>query len=118
MDDQIGRIIKALEETGQADNTYIIFTADHGLAVGHHGFIGKQNMYDHSVRVPFIITGPGVKADAKIDASIYLQDVMPTTLELAGVEKPNDVFFNSVMPLLQGKTDKSYDAIYGAYLKK
>jgi arylsulfatase A-like enzyme len=118
MDAQIGRIFQALKKSGKADNTYIVFTADHGLAVGHHGFIGKQNLYDHSVRVPFIIAGPGVKKGGKIDAPIYLQDVMPTALELAGVKKPEDVFFNSVMPLLQGKTDKSYDAIYGAYLKK
>ena len=47
MDDQIGRILQALENTGQTDNTYIVFTADHGLAVGHHGLSGKQNMYDH-----------------------------------------------------------------------
>jgi hypothetical protein len=53
MDDQIGRILKALKETGQADSTYIVFTAAHGLACGHHGLLGKQNMYDHSVRVPF-----------------------------------------------------------------
>lgn len=118
MDAQIGRILEALEESGKADNTYIIFTADHGLAVGRHGFIGKQNMYDHSVRVPFIVSGPGVKAGAEIGASIYLQDAMPTALELAGVRKPDEVFFKSVVPLLEGKSKQSYDAIYGAYLKK
>lgn len=118
MDAQIGRILDALKKSGKADNTYIIFTADHGLAVGHHGFIGKQNLYDHSVRVPFIMTGPGIKSGGKIDAPIYLQDVMPTSLELAGVPKPKQVFFNSVLPLLTGKKDSSYDAIYGAYLKK
>ncbi|MCK4563393.1 MAG: sulfatase-like hydrolase/transferase [Verrucomicrobia bacterium] len=117
MDAQLGRILDALEKSGKADNTYIIFTSDHGLAVGHHGFIGKQNLYDHSVRVPFIVTGPGVKAGGKIDAPIYLQDAMPTALELAGASKPKQVFFNSVVPLLQGKSKGSYDEIYGAYLK-
>jgi len=67
MDDQIGRILEALEKSGKADNTYIIFTADHGLAVGHHGFCGKQNMYDHSMRVPFFIVGPDIEAGSKID---------------------------------------------------
>ncbi|MCF7848284.1 MAG: sulfatase-like hydrolase/transferase [Kiritimatiellales bacterium] len=118
MDAQIGRILAALEKSGKADNTYIFFSADHGLAVGHHGLIGKQNMYDHSVRVPFIINGPGVKAGKRIDAPIYLQDVMPTTLELAGVPKPEQVFFNSVMPLVRGESKGSYNAIYGCYLDR
>ncbi len=55
MDTQIGRILDALEASGEADNTYIFFTSDHGLAVGEHGFVGKQNMYENSVRVPLII---------------------------------------------------------------
>ena len=116
LDAQIGRILDKLEETGKADNTYIVFTADHGLACGHHGLLGKQNMYDHSVRVPWMISGPGVAADKKIAEPIYLQDVMPTTLELAGVEKPAHVEFHSVMPVLRGESKGSYDAIYGGYL--
>ncbi len=116
MDDQIGRIIQALEETGQADNTYIVFTADHGLAVGHHGLIGKQNMYDHSVRVPFMIVGPNVKKGERNDAPIYLQDIMPTALELAGAPIPEQVEFKSLLPLIEGKADKNHDAIYGAYM--
>jgi arylsulfatase A-like enzyme len=116
MDDQIGRIFHALEETGQADNTYIIFTADHGLSVGHHGLVGKQNMYDHSVRVPFMIVGPKVKAGMKIDAPIYLQDAMATSLELAGDAHPEGIDFASLMPLLRGETTEHYDEIYGAYM--
>jgi choline-sulfatase len=117
MDAQIGRILGALETSGMADNTYIFFTADHGLAVGHHGLFGKQNLYDHSVRVPFVAVGPGIESNRKIAAPIYLQDVMPTSLELAGVEKPKHVQYHSLLPLLRGETDKSsYDALYGAYL--
>ena len=117
MDAQIGRILKALEESDQLDNTYIVFSADHGLAVGHHGLMGKQNMYDHSLRVPFMVVGPGVDAGKKLDAPIFLQDVMPTTLEWAGVEKPEHVEFNSLTPFLAGdRTESYYDAIYGAYL--
>ena len=67
MDDQIGRIMAALEETGKADNTYIVFTADHGLAVGRHGLSGKQNMYDHSVRVPFFVVGPDIEAGTTVE---------------------------------------------------
>jgi choline-sulfatase len=117
MDAQIGRILDALEKTGQADNTWIFFTADHGLAIGHHGLFGKQNMYDHSLRVPFLVAGPGVKAGAKLDAPIYLQDAMATALDLAGVPKPEQVEFHSLFPLLRGeKSPAARDAIYGAYL--
>ncbi|MEC7609986.1 MAG: sulfatase-like hydrolase/transferase, partial [Verrucomicrobiota bacterium] len=100
MDYQIGRILDALDESGKADNTYIFFTADHGLAVGHHGLLGKQNMYEHSLRVPFIIVGPGVDKNTTIKEPIYLQDIMPTTLELAGTEVPKSVEFKSLLPIL------------------
>ncbi|MEQ1853211.1 MAG: sulfatase-like hydrolase/transferase, partial [Chthoniobacteraceae bacterium] len=103
MDAQVGRILDALEKNGQADNTWIFFTADHGLAIGHHGLFGKQNMYDHSLRVPFIVAGPGAKAGAKLDAPIYLQDAMATALDLAGVPKPGQVEFHSLLPLLRGE---------------
>jgi len=116
MDAQLGRILDALEATGKADNTYIFFTADHGLAVGHHGLIGKQNMYDHSVRVPLMVNGPGVPRNRKIDTPVYLQDIMPSTLELAGARKPKHVQFKSLLPLIEGRTDRNYDAIYGGYI--
>jgi choline-sulfatase len=116
MDTQVGRILDALEKTGKADNTYIFFTADHGLAVGHHGLMGKQNLYDHSVRVPLMVNGPGIPKNKKITKPIYLQDIMPSTLELAGVKKPRQVQFKSLMPLISSKTNSSYDAIYGGYI--
>jgi arylsulfatase A-like enzyme len=116
MDAQIGRVLDALEKSGKADNTWIFFTADHGLAVGHHGLFGKQNLYDHSTRVPFMVVGPKVAKGKKINTPIYMQDVMPTTLELAGVKKPEHVQFKSVLPILNGEKKQQYDAIYGGYL--
>lgn len=118
MDEQIGRILDALDKTGKADNTYIFFTADHGLGCGHHGLMGKQNVFDHSIRVPFMIAGPGVAKNKKNSAPIYMQDVMPTTLELAGVDKPDYVQFESLMPLVKGEKKQSRDAIYSAYVNK
>jgi arylsulfatase A-like enzyme len=115
MDDQVGRILQTLKESGQADNTYIIFTADNGLAIGRHGLTGKQSMYDHSVRVPFMVAGPDVKAGAKIDQPIYLQDAMATALELAGGNL-SGVDFKSVLPLLRNETASHYDVISGAYI--
>ena len=117
MDTQIGRILDALEKTGKAGNTIIFFSADHGLAVGHHGLIGKQNLFDHSVRVPLVVTGPDIEGGKRIGAPVYLQDIMPTTLDLAGAAVPGHVQFRSLMPLLRGKRDRSHDAIYGAYLQ-
>jgi choline-sulfatase len=117
MDAQIGRILDALDASGQAENTYIFFTADHGLAVGHHGLFGKQNLYEHSTHVPFIAVGPGIKASHKIAAPIYLQDVMATSLDIAGAKRPKQVEFQSLLPLLSGKTTESeVRAVYGAYL--
>lgn len=117
MDDQIGRMLNALEKSGKKDNTYIIFSADHGLGVGQHGFMGKQNMYDHSVRVPLIISGPGIKKDHKIKTPVYLQDIHPTIIELAGQKKPDHVEFRSFAPLLKGTSGyKPYNAMYSAYV--
>jgi arylsulfatase A-like enzyme/lysophospholipase L1-like esterase len=117
MDEQIGRILKALEKTGKQDNTYIIFSADHGLAAGHHGLLGKQNMYEHSMKAPLIIVGPDVPESEKSEVLVYIQDIMATTLDLAGVPKPQYVEFNSLMPLVQNPGAGSlYDSIYGCYL--
>lgn len=116
MDAQVGRILDTLEKTGKAENTYIFFTADHGLAVGHHGLMGKQNMYDHSVRAPLMVCGPGIPENELIDAPVYLQDIMPTTLELAGADIPEHVRFKSLMPLIEGRRKENYGAIYGAYM--
>ncbi len=118
MDAQIGHILQALEATGRAENTLIIFTADHGLAVGHHGLMGKQNMYEHSMRPPLILSGPGIPKGRRIETPVYLQDIMPTTLEIAGSPIPDYVDFKSLLPLIQGKTQTHYPAIYGAYMEK
>ncbi|UDQ98973.1 sulfatase-like hydrolase/transferase [Lentisphaerota bacterium WC36G] len=114
-DYQVGRILDALEKSGKADNTIIFFSADHGLAVGKHGLLGKQNMYDHSIRVPLIIYGKGIPKNKKIDADVYLQDIMASSLDLAKANR-NGVKFKSLMPLISGEKKKSYDAIYCGYI--
>ena len=63
IDIQVGRVLDKLEEMGELKNTYIIYTADHGMAIGRHGLQGKQNLYDHTWRVPFIVKGPGIKSE-------------------------------------------------------
>ena len=115
MDAQIGRIVDALEKSGKRKDTYIIFTADNGLAIGAHGLFGKQNMFEHSTKVPLIIAGPGLPKHKRIDAPVYMQDVMPTTLELAGQDIPPYVQFKSLLPLLRDEEAQLYDAVYGAF---
>ena len=117
LDAQIGEILDALEASGEADNTYIFLTSDHGLALGSHGLIGKQSLYDHSIRAPFIMAGPGVPRGQQRNQDIYVQDVMATSLELAGADKPDYVEFHSVLDLVRDQDQVShYDAIYGAYM--
>jgi choline-sulfatase len=115
VDQQIGRVLDALDASGQADNTIVVFSADQGLAVGQHGLMGKQNQYDHSVRMPFVMCGPGIEAGRRIDAMIYLQSLFATTCEMARVETPGTVQFPSLVPLLTGREERLYDSIYGAY---
>ena len=114
-DHHIGRILDALEASGEADNTIIFFSADHGLAVGQHGLMGKQNQYEHSVRVPLILCGPGIEAGRKNDAMVYLPSLFATTCEMAGIDTPETVQFPSLVPLLTGEKSKLHDSIYCAY---
>ncbi len=116
LDAQIGDILDALEKSGKMENTYIMFTADHGIAIGDHGFIGKQNMYDASMRVPLFLSGPGIPKGQSVDDLVYLQDVMATALDLAGSEGLSAVDFQSLIPLALGEADaEPREAVYGAY---
>lgn len=88
LDAQIGRILDALNASTHAKNTLIVFAADSGVARGSHGLIGKQNIYEHSVRVPLVIAGPGLPAGRRTEAMCYLFDVLPTLGKLCGVPAP------------------------------
>ena len=88
LDAQIGRVLEALESSPHANNTFVVFAADSGVARGSHGLIGKQNVYEHSMRVPLVIAGPGLPENAVTDAMCYLFDVMPTLGALCGVPGP------------------------------
>ncbi|MCK0156296.1 sulfatase-like hydrolase/transferase [Cellulophaga sp. F20128] len=118
LDDQLKQIITRLKENNQLDNTYIFYTADHGLSVGEHGLMGKQNMFDHSMRVPLMVIGPDIPKGKKVETDVYLQDVMASALEIAGIEKPDYVEFHSLLDFAKGnKTKSNYNGIYGTYQK-
>lgn len=87
LDEGIGRIHTALAEAGLTDNTLVVHTADHGLALGRHGLMGKQSLYDHSIRVPLILAGPGIAAGVDDDRLCHQHDLFPTLLDSAGVRR-------------------------------
>lgn len=115
MDRQLGLVLDALEKSGKADNTYVILTADHGLAVGQHGLMGKQNMYDHSIRMPLLISGPGVPAGHRVDELVYQHSLFPTTCELAGIPIPKTVEFPSLADCARGGRSVKHDCIFSYY---
>jgi arylsulfatase A-like enzyme len=115
MDAQVGRILDALDASGAASNTYLIFTADHGLAVGQHGLMGKQNLYEHSVRMPMMVVGPGIRPGSRVDHMVYQHSVFPTTCELAGIATPSTVGFPSLANLLKGRGAAKHDAMFCYY---
>ncbi len=115
LDAQIGRILDTLDEQGLADNTLIILAGDNGLALGQHGLMGKQNLYDHSVKVPLIVTGPGVAAGERASALCYLHDIYPTVCDLARVRVPDTVESKSLVPVLKNPSKSVRDAVVFAY---
>ena len=88
VDLQVGRVLDALAASPAARDTIIVYAADSGVARGSHGLVGKQNLYEHSVRVPLIVAGPGIPAGRTTDALCYLFDVLPTLGSLCGVPAP------------------------------
>ena len=115
IDLQIGRVLARLEATGELANTYIIYTADHGMAIGRHGLQGKQNLYQHTWRVPFIVKGPGIKPGSRVEGNIYLLDVLATLCDLAGIPAPETNEGLSFKPVLEGKQATMRDVLFGAY---
>ncbi|MCL4861208.1 MAG: sulfatase-like hydrolase/transferase [Caldilineaceae bacterium] len=107
IDDQVGRIVQALEESGQRNNTVIIFTSDHGEMLGDHGLIQKGcRFYEGLVRVPLIWSWPGrFRQGLRSDALVALLDIAPTLLDLAGQPIPERMQGRSLLPILTGQTD-------------
>jgi choline-sulfatase len=114
IDIQIGRVLKKLEEMGELGNTYIFYTADHGIAIGRHGLQGKQNLYEHTWRVPFIAKGPGIKT-GRVQGNIYLLDILGTMCDLAGIKPPKTIESTSFRPVLEGKQQAVRDVMFGVY---
>ena len=115
LDTQIGRVLAALKQTSHYKNTIIIFAADNGLAVGRHGLMGKQNLYEHSIRVPLVIAGPGIPKGRRCNAFCYLLDIYPTLCELVGLPVPSVVEGHSLIPLINNPDSLLRDTLFFAY---
>ncbi|MFP4510923.1 MAG: sulfatase-like hydrolase/transferase [Spirochaetaceae bacterium] len=124
LDDSIGRIVSAVEARGEIDDTIFVFAGDNGLALGQHGLFGKQNLYDHSSRVPLIFAGPGVSPGAMRDDLVYLHDISATVLGLLGIEQPESMVDSrdllsspgtSLRPGQSKRADSPRDELYLAY---
>lgn len=116
VDLQIGRVVDALEESGNMDNTIIVFASDNGLAMGQNGLIGKQSLYEHSVGVPMaIITPDGLSSGKRSDALCYLYDLYPTLCDLMGLDVPVSVTGKSLKPVMEGKQEQIREQFFLAY---
>ena len=118
LDDQMGVVLKALEAKGELDNTVIIFAGDNGLALGQHGLFGKQNNYEHSIRVPFIISGPGIPKNERRDTYIYLLDIFPTLCDIIGLQPPASVEGQSFLSSIRDSQVPARESLYFAYTSK
>ena len=115
IDIQIGRVLEKLEEMGELENTYVFYTSDHGIAIGRHGLQGKQNLYEHSWRVPLIVRGPGIEPGSRAPGNVYLLDSLATLCDLAGVPSPITNEGISLKPVLMGQTPSIRDSVYGVF---
>ncbi len=115
LDDRIGDIIETLKKEGLYENTIIVYAADNGLAIGSHGLLGKQDLYEHSMKVPLIISGPGVPKNEVRDALVYLYDIFPTLSDICGLPAPEGVDGKDFTPVLMGKEKEVRRSLYTAY---
>jgi arylsulfatase A-like enzyme len=103
-----GRLIQALKNTGEWDNTVFVYTSDHGEMLGSHGLWKKQKPWDESIRVPLLVRAPGVRA-RQLDAPVETPDLMPTLLGLAGLDVPDSAEGRNLAPVLHGKRPPDRD---------
>ncbi|MFM9010539.1 MAG: sulfatase-like hydrolase/transferase [Planctomycetota bacterium] len=115
IDRQIGRVLDRLAALGELEHTWILYTSDHGIAIGRHGLMGKQNLYEHTWRVPLIVAGPGVKPGARAPGNVYLADILATLCDVAGIDPPASNEGTSFLPVLSGDRPHVREVLYGAY---
>jgi len=116
LDSHIGRLLQTLKDSGEYDNTIIVFSSDHGLAIGSHGLMGKQSLYEHSMQAPLFFSGPGIP-QGKSDALVYLLDIYPSVCDLVGAKIPAGLDGKSMKGIIAGKDESVRDTLFTSYKK-
>ncbi|MEM6569071.1 MAG: sulfatase-like hydrolase/transferase [Planctomycetota bacterium] len=112
LDAAIGRILAAAEARDDGRPTVVVYAADHGLALGSHGLLGKQSVYEHSLRAPMIVAGAGLPEGMRLTALTYLHDLYPTILGLAGISVEEPLHGQDLRPLWAGEVAEVRDSLY------
>ena len=115
LDAQLGRIFQTLKDLGLYSNTLIVFSADQGIAVGSHGLMGKQNLYEGSMGVPLVFRGPGIPEGKTVDVFAYGFDVFPTVCDLVGAPMPKGLDGKSLAPVIRGEKGAVRDTVFLGY---
>lgn len=115
IDKRVGDIIETLKKEGLYENTVIVYSADNGLAIGSHGLLGKQNLYEHSMNVPLIISGPGIPKGEVHDALVYLYDLFPTLTDLCNLPAPDGIDGKDFAPVIQGELEGVRTSLFTTY---
>jgi arylsulfatase A-like enzyme len=118
LDEVVGRVVKTLKEKGVLENTIIIFSSDNGLAMGSHGLMGKQNLYEHSMKIPMIISGPSIPKGQSTNGFVYLMDLFPTICDYLKLSAPKDIDGKSFYQTLIKPKTKAREYIITGYLKE
>ena len=115
MDHDIGRLLDALDEMSLTDNTIVVFSSDQGIAIGSHGLMGKQNVYEDTMKVPLLFAGPGIRK-GQSDALAYIHDIFPTVCDLLGAPGPEKIDGLSLAGVIRGRNAKVRDTAFLAYM--
>ena len=115
LDAKVGEVIDMLKKNDLFDNTIIVYAADNGLAIGSHGLLGKQDLYEHSTKVPLIFSGPGIPKNELREALVYLYDVYPTLCDLCGLPAPDSIDGLNLTPVIENTADTVRSSLYTVY---
>ncbi|MDG1992840.1 MAG: sulfatase-like hydrolase/transferase [Pirellulales bacterium] len=118
LDKQVGRILDAIDTLGFGENTIVVYAADHGLALGSHGLLGKQNVYEHSMTCPLVVRGPGIPVNTSTTAMTYLLDLYRTLCGYAGVDVPEGVDGCDLRPVFEDTNESVRESVFLAYQDK
>jgi arylsulfatase A-like enzyme len=114
LDRQLGRLLETLDRLKLRESTLILYSSDHGLAMGSHGLMGKQNLYEDGMRVPLIFSGPGIK-QGRSEALVYLFDLFPTVCDFTTAKKPEKIDGKSLKAILDGKQKTVRENLFTTY---